>query len=241
MRKIVRKCIIPVLMATAILGTSMTAYAAPKTMPDGQTFDPEFYAATYPDVVNVLGTDEAALYGHYVTYGKSEGRKPYADGLVTEQTLADADAVHNYYKNISDEGREQADAIAKQIADDILANADYKTDQQKVYAAAAKVAEYCNSIQYGTDIKTKWYRSPYGVFVGGIYTCAGSTRALGRVLDYMGFTWEHKNENQGLHQWCIVTMDGQVGFADGMGGFAYYGTMVSGMKLPNGRTIYFGG
>ena len=47
-------------------------------MPDGQIFDPEFYAAAYPDVVAVLGKDEAKLYLHYTTYGKNEGRLPCA-------------------------------------------------------------------------------------------------------------------------------------------------------------------
>ncbi len=62
----------------AFMAYSSDAYAAPKTMPDGQIFDAEFYAAMYPDVVAVLGTDEAKLYQHYVTYGKKEGRLPYA-------------------------------------------------------------------------------------------------------------------------------------------------------------------
>lgn len=75
--------------------------------------------------------------------------------------------------------------------------------------------------------------------MAGVYTCAGSTRALGRVLDYMGYSWQHVNENKWSHQWCIVTMDGQTGYADGMGGIAGYGEMVSGMTLADGRTIYF--
>ena len=55
----------------------------------------------------------------------------------------------------------------------------------------------------------------------------------------MGFTWQHTNENQNRHQWCIVTMDGQTGFADGMGGIAGYGAMENGMILPDGRMIFF--
>ena len=37
-------------------------------------FDAAFYAATYPDVVAVLGNDEQLLYMHYVNFGKAEGR-----------------------------------------------------------------------------------------------------------------------------------------------------------------------
>ena len=39
-----------------------------------EVFDAEFYASTYPDVVNVLGNSPEALYKHYKDYGKAEGR-----------------------------------------------------------------------------------------------------------------------------------------------------------------------
>lgn len=38
-----------------------------------------------------------------------------------------------------------------------------------------------------------------------------------------GFSWQHMNPNQWTHQWCALTMDGQPGWADGMGGIADYG------------------
>ncbi len=41
---------------------------------DGTIFDAEYYAQTYPDVANAVGTDRDALYNHYVTFGKAEGR-----------------------------------------------------------------------------------------------------------------------------------------------------------------------
>lgn len=145
---------------------------------------------------------------------------------------------HQYYKMISPDGAEQADGVARQIAVSIIDNPAYTTDLEKVTAATVIVKKYCDQGQYGMD-GTKYYRSPYGVFVAGVYTCAGSTRALGRVLDYMGYSWTHTNENQNRHQWCVLTMDGQVGFADGMSGIAGYGVMTNGMTLPDGRVIYF--
>lgn len=79
------------LAASAAL-TPMSVLAAPKTMPDGGIFDPQYYASTYPDVVKALGADENILYQHYLTYGKKEGRQPYApaltDAQVTEKLLA---------------------------------------------------------------------------------------------------------------------------------------------------------
>lgn len=37
-------------LTAAISLSPIMSQAAPKTMPDGTIFDPEFYAATYPDV-----------------------------------------------------------------------------------------------------------------------------------------------------------------------------------------------
>ena len=37
-------------------------------------FDPAYYAAQYPDVVEALGNDPAALYNHYLTFGIQEHR-----------------------------------------------------------------------------------------------------------------------------------------------------------------------
>lgn len=62
------------MMAVFCLGSGVTAYAAPEVMPDGTVFDAEYYAQMYPDVVAELGTDAGALYQHYMTFGKAEGR-----------------------------------------------------------------------------------------------------------------------------------------------------------------------
>ena len=68
----------------------MTAFASPKTMPDGTVFDAEYYAKTYPDVTAVFGTDENALYQHYVTMGKAEGRKATGDTQTANTASGDA-------------------------------------------------------------------------------------------------------------------------------------------------------
>lgn len=236
--KKLKKGIITMLTAALVAGSPLAAYAAPAVMPDGTTFDAEFYAANNPDVVAVYGTDAASLYRHYVDYGKAEGRKAVSNIVVDQKTLDAAATAHGYYKGLSAEQAAAADAVAQQIADTIMSNTAYTTDLQKVTAAAQTVASYCSNCTYGADAD-KYYRSPYGVFVAGVYTCAGSTRALGRVLDYMGYEWQHVNPNKWVHQWCVLTMDGQTGFADGMGSCAGYGEMVSGMTLADGRTIYF--
>lgn len=173
-------------------------------------------------VIQNMTTGETEIY-----YNEADGNNNSFD-----------DSVHNYYKGIPTEGAKAADAVARDIANSIMGNPEYKTDLEKVNAAAKIVAGYCEQIPFGMD-EYKYYRSPYGVFVAGAYTCAGSTRALGRVLDFMGFSWNHTHENENRHQWCVLTMDGQKGFADGMAGVAGYGEMVNGMTMPDGRVISF--
>lgn len=129
---------------------------------------------------------------------------------------------HSYYRGLKPEQAEQADNVARKIADAVMSEKSLTSDLQRVKAAAVIVARYCSRCMYGND-PYKYYRSPYGVFVAGIFTCSGATRALGRVLDFMGYKWEHANENQYSHQWCILEMDGRKGFADGQLGAAGYG------------------
>lgn len=82
-----KKLLVIVATFIVVLGCSMTACAEPKTMEDGTVFDAEYYAQQYPDVVAALGSEEAVLYQHFVTYGKAEGRLPYspeAEQVVSE-------------------------------------------------------------------------------------------------------------------------------------------------------------
>lgn len=121
---------------------------------------------------------------------------------------------HNYYgSTITAEQAAQADAIAKSIADEVMANPAYKTDLDKVRAATREISRRIMNTTYGPD-ENKYYRSPYGVLVSGNSTCAGATRTVGRVLEFMGYEWTHVNENEWLHQWCVLEMDGRIGYAD---------------------------
>lgn len=94
-------------------------------------------------------------------------------------------------------------------------------DIEKVAYASGIVQAYCELGTYTTE--GQMYRTAYGVFIGREYSCAGATRALGLVLDYMGITWYHKNINQWADQWCQVIVDGQEGFADPTYPLAGYG------------------
>ena len=72
-------------MAATAVGFSLLAgnpvYAAEKSAENfgyeeelRSLFDGEWYASQYPDVVKVYGTDEDALFKHFMTFGINEGR-----------------------------------------------------------------------------------------------------------------------------------------------------------------------
>ena len=74
-----------------------------------ELFNSNFYAAKYPEVVNVLGNDPEALYKHFIEYGLNEGRtcsaalnvKMYRDNYadVNEAFGNDWDKVVQHYFN----------------------------------------------------------------------------------------------------------------------------------------------
>lgn len=163
--------------------------------------------------------------------GKTYWGKPSA--AVTLTTLTKGHKNDCYY-GLSYDKQAAADKIAKSVAKKIISNSKYKTDLDRVRAAAEYVCEQINGEKYGFD-SNNYYCTPYGVLVAGVFTCAGTTTTLGRILDYMGYEWYHVNENQYLHQWCTLVMDGKVGYACGMAGLAGYG------DLRDEDGIYFEG
>lgn len=238
MKKTMRKCIVTAALVASVLGSAMTVYAAPKTMADGTIFDAQYYAQTNPDVAAVLGNDENALYQHYVAFGQYEGRLPYSTTStvtntnvsstssakpVTQETLDAANKKHDYYRNLSSEYVAESEEMAQYIAEILMSKPELTTDYDKVEYATYLIASLAQNLTYATDSEGI-YRSPASVLCMKNYTCAGTTRALGRVLDYMGYEWEHTYENQEHHQWCVLMMDGKIGYADGMGGLCGYGT-----------------
>lgn len=116
---------------------------------------------------------------------------------------------------------EKREAKARAVAEEIAASITGSTDLERVSIAAAVVAEYCSCGVY--TMEGEYYDTAYGVFIKGEYSCAGATRALGMLLECMGYSWTHVNENLYTHQWVEVYMDGQLGWADGQLGTADYG------------------
>lgn len=119
-------------------------------------------------------------------------------------------------------GNKKKDAlgVAKTIAKCVPKKGKWK-DINRVGFAAFYVYLYCLKSEYtmkGTD-----YREAYGVFITKKYSCAGATRAMGMVLDCLGYKWTHVDENKYTHQWCKLKMDGKTGYVDAMGGACGYG------------------
>lgn len=123
----------------------------------------------------------------------------------------------NAVQSVRSEQDRQAEEVARQIAASIGPG----TDLERVSQAAQIVSSYYYQGVHKESGDN--YDRPYGVFIAGEASCAGCTRALGLVLEYMGYQWEHVNENQWTHQWCKLEMDGQIGYADGQVGWAGYG------------------
>lgn len=214
------KRILAGILATAMVVVTllmpMTAFAAEK-------FDPAFYAATYPDVVNALGTDSNALYNHYVTYGQNEGRLPYAgatggvavDGIAsttavaptTTTTASTANGIvpinqlANYKslkKNMTDAEFQTAYNEALKIVQPLVGK-DWNTQMielERALRARFNVAGYSTSNAH--------YNDPYGYLILGTASCAGCTRTTGLCLNMLGYSYEHVNENKWDHQWCRI-------------------------------------
>lgn len=103
--------------------------------------------------------------------------------------------------------------VAKKIAEQILSDGSAQTDLDRVRMATKAV------FRYAMDGFTSSYhedcRTAYGPLVAGYSNCVGTTKALGLVLEYMGYSWSHVNQNEWTHQWCeVYGVDGQTAYAD---------------------------
>ena len=111
--------------------------------------------------------------------------------------------------------KKDAKRVAKLIAK-CIPKKGKERDLDRVGRAAFYVFLFCNRAEY--TMKGSDYREAYGVFYAKKFSCAGATRALGMILDCMGYKWTHVNKNKNAHQWCKVKIDGKKGYADGMAG-----------------------
>lgn len=217
-----------IIAAVTLFGSSTTALAAPEAVPGTDLiFDAEYYAANNPDVVAILGTDANALLQHYISFGASEGRLPYAPSLDTNENMSilptettftpvPMDQLANLkslQKSASNDELAQAYNIALQM---VTPYANLSQEEQ-LLGIATSIRQYfdINNMAYSTS--SAHYNDPYGYFVLGSASCAGCTRATGLCLNILGIPYEHVNENQWAHQWCRVNVNGTYWICDAYG------------------------
>lgn len=159
------------------------------------------------------GASHGAKYTFTVRCLSEDGKKFLSSYIAAGKTLRYVDPKRSYTAK-----QKKAHEVVMYIVDQIT---DEYTDFEKVCIAADATAYYCSHATYTSDDPD--YSTPYGVFVKGVYTCSGATRALGMILDYLGFDWKHMNENQYTHQWCELRIDGKKVYADGQANLVGYG------------------
>ncbi len=182
-------------MVLIFLQCSSKVYAEPKEMSDGQLFDAQFYADTYPDVKEAFGYDEDLLYAHYLTCGKAEGRLPYAGATPAEVTPVTTDLV---VTNI-----DQTQAVFEEIQLGYYALPQnvknfFNRRDIKIYACSRDYIGTVNTRKSLGHSKINSYHDENGKmtsFYANVYVC-GSTdnfmpprytlyHELGHILDYI--------------------------------------------------------
>lgn len=146
MKAVKRMMIAAVLTATIVMGSSMSAKAL-------GVFNPLYYAATYPEVVSQVGSDAAALYNHYITIGRAEGRIPYPGAARGEAVSGVASRIFVSY------GKFDPVYYAARYAD------------VKASVGTDATALYQHYLNYGRkELRTPYAGGSPGAYVNGILT-----------------------------------------------------------------------
>lgn len=206
--------------AGVMLFTPVKAEAAGK-------FDPAYYAAAYPDVAAAVGTDANALYTHYVTYGRLEGRLPYAgaeagelvDGFAGTDSAAAAVLpglvpLQNlpHYADLKDTMTDAEFAeVYNNLAPWMQLIQGRSQVEQVIFIEDMIETGYAEGRIEFTNA-TPHYSNAYGFGYYGGADASGCTRTAGLMFEMLGIEWEHDVagfNNMILHHWSVVTIDGQ--------------------------------
>lgn len=172
------------IMLTA--ATMTLAVAASSMQADAGKFDAAYYASKYPDVWEVYGADQAALYDHYVRLGQREGRIPYSGaikGEIVEEMVNSTQSAA-----IDSKGKFNPVFYATKYPD--LAAA-FGTDTQKLYDHYVKNGQKEGRIPY-PDAKP-------GETVTAIATAEEMAQQTARkpityLVQYVGDNWRYQSE-----------------------------------------------
>lgn len=221
-----KRLVTAVLAMTAAVGvmlfTPVKAEAAGK-------FDPAYYAAAYPDVAAAVGMDANALYTHYVSFGRLEGRLPYdgaeagelVDGVAGMDTAAAA-ALPGvvplqelpHYADLKDSMTdEQFAEVYNNIAPWIpVIQATCEGQGEQVVFVAQMITDALADGDIAYTNATPYFSNAYGFSYYGGADASGCTRTAGLMYEMLGIEWEHGAVSYNgiiLHHWSVVTVDGQ--------------------------------
>lgn len=113
------------------------------------------------------------------------------------------------------------DMIASDLANIVIHNEKLVSDLDKVRFATNVLSAIIKQGQLD-----KYTQTTYGQFLAQCNTSAGAMNALGSVLEHLGFIWQPTKSKMSGMSWCVLRMDGVLGYADGYvvpGGIAGYG------------------
>ncbi len=213
--KMMKTLLLTACAATVFLVSHTAVNAKTIQLDNGETFDSDYYADTYPDLKQAFGKDFDALLNHYLTYGIQEGRSASADAagnaaLTPIDSLANKNSLK---KKCTDAEFQAAYDAAVQIVTPLIDLS--KEEQLTGIASALRSMADSGQVVYSTS--EAHYNDPYGYLVKGVASCAGCTRTTGLCLNILGISYEHVNENQWSHQWCRINLDGTYWICDAYG------------------------
>ncbi len=182
-------------------------------------YNPLYYFLNYSDLREdpSIGANPEALVAHWANHGRTQAERRVSNKLVVRNAQTGTGSYEyivpsNQKTSKKNDGmvvipgelhsnggmtrvqENQARSIAKQIADHVFKQVMTNgkgTQIEMVAYATGIVKAYCDLGTYTTEGKI--YRTAYGVFIGHQYSCAGSTRALGLVLDYLDELCQESN------------------------------------------------
>ena len=180
-------------------------------------YNPVYYYLNYADLRESIGADPEGLVRHWAEHGRTSQERRVSNKLTVREAQTGSSSyeyiVPSYQKTSKQQDgmvvipgelhsnggmtrnqEDQARSIAKQIAQHVYTQATTKgkgTQIEMVAYATGIVKAYCDLGTYTTEGKI--YRTAYGVFIGHEYSCAGATRAMGLVIDYLDALCQNHN------------------------------------------------
>jgi hypothetical protein len=83
------------------------------------------------------------------------------------------------------------------------------SEREQVEAVSRELGYIRHASRWEYSMTARHYNNAYGFFVLNRTSCAGDVRAAALCLAILGIPYEHVNENQNMHQWVRVRVNGR--------------------------------